>query len=576
MNFLTHHKYKFFLFFILLIAVFLRFYQLGGIPAGLTNDEANTGYDAYSILLTGKDQWGTFLPTTNFIGFGDYPPSVYRYLTIIPIYFFGLNQFSIRMVSALAGVLSVLALYFLIRKLFNEKAAIFSSFLFAIMPWAVGLSRIGIESNVAILLILIALWFGIKKDKKHLLRDLSFSAIFLSLSIYTYSAYTLFSPIIFLLLILINLKNKLNLKFFAVPVFIFLIFIIPIILQKNSASTRFSQVGFTTNINSIGLKDTLNMQIGQCQSRYNPVICRVFDNKIVLFSSTFVKNYLSHFSPNFLYISGTPTQYSILDERGVDYLFGSVLLILGFYYLLKINKDKKLSFLIIFLFLLAPVPDALTGDGNYSRASIMQPFIVLMDGLGLFFVYTTVKNIDNKYIKNFIFFISAFIIIFSSSSFFIRYTTYFKNNYSIFSQYGYEDLMTKVAKDKSNYERIYISSHLNDAKQYVYYLFYNKYNPSKYQSKKEVSYNITSSGWISIDRLENIYFISNILPIEEDKSLSERKVLIISNPKDFPKNLNPIFTVKDKLSNVIFKAVSLSDLLEYKKTHKLDENESSI
>ena len=61
---------------IILIAVILRFYNLGIVPVGFLNDEANAGYDAYSLLLTAKDQWGNLLPINNFIGFGDFNPQL--------------------------------------------------------------------------------------------------------------------------------------------------------------------------------------------------------------------------------------------------------------------------------------------------------------------------------------------------------------------------------------------------------------------------------------------------------------------------------------------------------------------
>ena len=77
-------NWKLLLFLIVLLAVFLRFYQLEAIPAGFLNDEVNAGYDAYSLLLTGKDQWGTLFPLNNFIGFGDFPRPIHRYLLVIP------------------------------------------------------------------------------------------------------------------------------------------------------------------------------------------------------------------------------------------------------------------------------------------------------------------------------------------------------------------------------------------------------------------------------------------------------------------------------------------------------------
>ena len=47
---------------IVLLASFLRLWQLGEIPSGIHADEADTGYSAYSILKTGKTQYADFNP----------------------------------------------------------------------------------------------------------------------------------------------------------------------------------------------------------------------------------------------------------------------------------------------------------------------------------------------------------------------------------------------------------------------------------------------------------------------------------------------------------------------------------
>jgi len=563
-------NWKLILLLLVLLAGFLRFYQLESIPAGFLNDEANAGYDAYSVLVTGKDQWNNFLPLNNFIGFGDFPRPVHRYLLLIPVSLFGLNEFSTRFVSALSGIFSVIALYFLVKKLINRKAAFFSALLLAIMPWAIGLSRIGHESNIAILFLIIALIFGLVQKSS---KSLYYSVFFLALSMYTYSAYILYAPLALIVVLYINYGKEKGYGNLFKPLILFLIIISPIIFQKNAATVRFSQVGLTTNIASIGLINDLNDQRGQCLISFNPIICKVIDNKVLLFPSTFVKNYLAHFSPSFLYINGTSTQFSILPERGLDYLFNFLPLILGIVFFFKNSKQRKLSVAFIVLFLLSPVPDALTSDGNYVRASIMQPFLALFGGLGIYYFLDILK--DKKRLRYLSTALILLVISFSLISFFIVYLTYFKNNYSIYSQYGYQDLMTTVAREKNNYDRVYISSHLNDAKQYIYYLFYNRYDPKLYQTKKGVVYRAASDGWISIDKLENIYFVSSVLPVEQDASLSSQKVLMISSPKDFPKAIKPIFTVKDKLGNVIFEAINLSDLIRYNQQHKtliLNEN----
>jgi hypothetical protein len=348
---------------------------------------------------------------------------------------------------------------------------------------------------------------------------------------------------------------------------LFIVILIPNFVTKSTtASVRFSQVGITTNINSIGLINTLNDQRGACQSSYNQIICKLADNKIVLFTSSFAKNYAAHFSINLLYNNGTSTQLSILPERGLEYVFELAFFIFGLVRILR-YKDKK-GYLIIALLLLSPIPDSLTGDGHYGRATLMLPFLLLIEGLGLFSLLEIISKISFSYAKRACYLLLTLGIFAAVFIFWINYTTYFKNYYSINSQYGYEDLMKSVYSYKASYDRIYISRHLNDTKQYVYYLFYNRYDPGQFQNKINVSYSKESDGWVSIDRIENIYFVQNPPPIADGFPLAKEKILIISNPVDFPKSIKPVFTIKDKLGNILFKAINLSDLISYDMEHK--------
>jgi len=59
----------------LIIGIILRFWQLTKYPVSLSMDETAIGYNAYSILKTGKDEWGEFLPLA-FKSVGDYKPPV--------------------------------------------------------------------------------------------------------------------------------------------------------------------------------------------------------------------------------------------------------------------------------------------------------------------------------------------------------------------------------------------------------------------------------------------------------------------------------------------------------------------
>src|SRR5574337_2158196 len=93
---------------IVLVAAFLRFYQLGTNPPSLTWDEAAWGYNAYSLGLNGKDEFGRFLPITYLESFVDFKPPMYAYLDVLPVKIFGLNEFATRFPSALFGTLTVL------------------------------------------------------------------------------------------------------------------------------------------------------------------------------------------------------------------------------------------------------------------------------------------------------------------------------------------------------------------------------------------------------------------------------------------------------------------------------------
>jgi len=76
---------------VLLLAAALRLWSLASVPPHLTPDEAALGYNAYSILKTGRDEHGQFLPII-FKSFGDYKPGLFIYLTIPFVAIFAFPQ----------------------------------------------------------------------------------------------------------------------------------------------------------------------------------------------------------------------------------------------------------------------------------------------------------------------------------------------------------------------------------------------------------------------------------------------------------------------------------------------------
>ena len=125
---------------IVLLAAFLRFWQLGKIPEGFHADEAAFGYNAYSLRLTARDEYGQFLPLV-LRSLDDYKGAVYAYLTIPFLKFFDLSELAVRLPSAIFGVLLIVLTYLLVIKLTGRKdLALLTAFLVSISPLSVLLS----------------------------------------------------------------------------------------------------------------------------------------------------------------------------------------------------------------------------------------------------------------------------------------------------------------------------------------------------------------------------------------------------------------------------------------------------
>ena len=86
--------------FIIFLALALRLYRLAEFPTGLNADEAAIGYNAYSLLETGKDEFGHPWPI-NFQSFNDWKPGLYFYLVLPLVKILGLNEWAVRLPSAI-------------------------------------------------------------------------------------------------------------------------------------------------------------------------------------------------------------------------------------------------------------------------------------------------------------------------------------------------------------------------------------------------------------------------------------------------------------------------------------------
>ena len=194
-------KKEFYIIFgIILIAAFLRFYQLGSVPAGLYPDEAMNGNNALEALKTGE--WKVFYSENNGRE-GLFMNTQALFLKVI-----GENEpWVLRLTSAVFGTFSVLGLFFLLFELaglakINSPFLIAASgsFMMAVSFWHILFSRIGFRAVMAPFFLTWALYFLLLSFRKRWFRAALLSGVALGLGAYTYIAYRLM-PFLLLLFI---------------------------------------------------------------------------------------------------------------------------------------------------------------------------------------------------------------------------------------------------------------------------------------------------------------------------------------------------------------------------------------
>src|SRR5437764_9301957 len=97
----------------IVVGALLRLSALTSVPPALNQDEAVNGYDAYSLLLTGRDHLGHPFPFAGLESFGDWVPPLLTFLTVPAVALFGLHVGTLRAVTAIVGIAAVPVIYWL-------------------------------------------------------------------------------------------------------------------------------------------------------------------------------------------------------------------------------------------------------------------------------------------------------------------------------------------------------------------------------------------------------------------------------------------------------------------------------
>lgn len=522
---------------ILLLAFLLRFISLTDYPVGFNADEASFGYDSYSILKTGKDQWGEFLPMT-LKSFGDYKSPLYAYLAIPFIAIFGLNEFASRLPNVLVGTLAVYIVWILsveLKKRHKIKAGIeiVSSMLFAINPWAIMLSRGAFEANLITLFIPLGVYLFLK-DK------LKLSALVFGLSLFTYHSAKFLSPVIFIVLIIVFNKKSIQ----AILIYAIFVFVM-IFTLLNGAGARITERSITSGALEEGAREKILL----IESGKNPIISRLLHNKYQVVVERFTKNYFQYVSPRFLFSQGAGEYYyGMVHGIGVIYLVEGVLL-LGLIRLINVKKLRKELLFLVFWILAAPIPAALSTGVGYSghRAIGMIPVLQILSAFGVFGWMTFFKK-KNVNLRNFIV-ISVFGLLIINIYKFVN--IYFNNvpkqayGQMLYGNLEVADWLSKNAMGKT----VFISRSLSEPQ--IFLAFTQKIDPEVYQNQTK-NWNVTT--WV--DQIPE-YSLNNytVKSIDWDNDANLENVIIVARASEFPKIINPdvAFELPDGTPNIYVK-----------------------
>ncbi len=459
----------------------LRFYKLGIVPDGFHRDEAFLGYNAYSLLKTGKDMSGKLLPLhfESFI----YSPGGYSYASIPFIAIFGLDEFSTRFASAFFGTLTIPLLFLLAYKLFPKtpRIGILGSFILVITPWHINLSRTATENILVTFFLLLGIYFFfVWKDHQNKLLFLLLGFISISLTLVIYQAPRAFLPMFIPFMFSILFFDKKRSIFLPLVLYsIFILLPVGLVLSNSHLSTRMKTVSiWSTEKTSLIIQE----QIREDGVRnIHPLVSRITHNKIIGYTEEFLRNYFLHFSYDFLFADrGMPDRYRI-PHAGLLYISMIPLVLSGIYYLM--TEKKRIGWFLIGWISIGIIGSALTFDDipNLQRTVFIVPAVSLIISVGtysLLGIRSNILRIATTGIFLFAFFFEGY-----------RYLHHYYVQQIVhrpwYRQEGYRELVQFIQKIEHKYNNIVITN--RESAPTIFFLFYTKYDPKQFQEETKYS-----------------------------------------------------------------------------------------
>jgi len=368
---------------IFLLGAFVRFVCLGDYPVGFHSQEALLGYRARSLLTIGKDELSRSWPLI-FTSFIDYQLPLPTYLVMLSVKIFGPSEFSVHFFFAFFGVISILALFGVVRNLFPQRKnlAYWVAFLMAVVPWSVFLSRIAFPEGLGLFLFLIGFYFLSKQKGRFSKINFLGAVIFLIASLYTTKTAWLFIPVFLIGLLFIGNELGLRRKLWPLIIIVLILFSPLLIgyLKLPSVKRSFLENNFSL-FTDISVTNAVNSMRGNELKFGNPLLGKLFFNKgywLVKYGEKF----LAHFSPAYYFAIGDQNSLHGLWNFGPVYFVLLLPCLWGMWWILK-NKEQGGKLLLFWFSLVAVASSFIKKSPDTAILIFALPVILVLIGLGM-------------------------------------------------------------------------------------------------------------------------------------------------------------------------------------------------
>jgi len=525
---------------IILVAAVLRLVGLTKVPVSLFGDELDVGYHAYSLLKTGKDYYGNFLPF-HMHSLAEWRTPLYLYSSVPTVWLFGISPLGVRLPASIFGILGVGMMFLFVRSFYNnEKLALLAAFVMAFSPWHIQYSRAAFEVTQLLFFFLAGLYLFFKglKDGKWLW----LSAVCFGLMPWIYSSAKLYTLMIvaFLLLVWLPELKKLKLKYLIWSALAFVIIGIPTTYSvfAGGAAQRFSYISVLTDPNTqyaVGDKRLHDVVFRERQGQEfaASIWDRVYHNKFTFWGDQIVNNYLDSYSLDFLFYEGDLNLRHSISGMGQFYVVEAVALFIGIVFYFSGRTDKRKKWLILYWLLTAAIPSAITREGgtHATRLILMLPPLIILIAWGLYEAATKLSRFP-KYIFFLVYgglFILCFVLY--QHNYWVHYPWYSERWWHS----GFEEAVSYIKEHQDEYDKVVIS--VANEPPWIFFAGWYEYPPDKWQDDFPLENIVPLEGYGEASHIDKFYFASPQVDVFKWADVIESDTLYLASAKEVPMNL---------------------------------------